>query len=72
MSNPDVKSKYRGALDWIEKINELKPEHRMNCEWVYVLLSDTDFYAWKAKGANTAEILEFRRLTGSQVEQRLL
>lgn len=72
VSNPDVKSKYRGALDWIEKINELKPEHRMNCEWVYVLLSDTDFYAWKAKGANTAEILEFRRLTGAQVEQKLL
>lgn len=71
MSNPDVQSKYRGALDWIEKINELNPEHRMNCELVYVLLSDTNFYAWKAKGANTAEILEFCRLTKSQVEQKL-
>lgn len=72
MSNPDVQSKYRGALDWIEKINELKPEHRMDCEWEYVLLSDTNFYAWKAKGANTAEILEFCKLTNSQVEHKLL
>lgn len=45
MSNPDVQSKQGVALDWISKINELKPEDRINCEWSYVLLSDTQFYA---------------------------
>lgn len=68
MSNLDVQSKFRGALDWINKINELKPENRMDCEWEYVLLSDTNFYAWKAKGANTAEILEFCKLTNANVD----
>lgn len=65
-------SKQRGALDWIGKINELKPEDRMNCEWSYALLSDTQFYAWKAKGANTSEILEYCKLTNANVEGVLL
>lgn len=72
MSNPDVQSKQRGALDWIGKINELKPEDRMDCEWSYALLSDTQFYAWKAKGATTAEILEYCKLTNANVEGVLL
>ena len=71
MSNPDVQSKQRGALDWIDKINELKPEDRMNCEWNYVLLSDTNFYAWKSKGASTSDILEMCKLSNAKIENKL-
>ena len=71
MSNPDVQSKQRGALDWIGKINELKPEDRMNCEWNYVLLSDTNFYAWKSKGASTSDILEMCKLSNAKIENKL-
>ena len=70
-SNPDVLSKQRGALDWINKINELKPEDRMDCEWSYILLTDTYFHSMLKRGAEIGEILEFCKLTKGQTEGTL-
>jgi type III restriction enzyme len=70
-SNPDVLSKKRGALDWIAKINELKSEDRMNCEWSYILLTDTNFNALFSKGADIKEILEYCKLTKGETEGTL-
>jgi type III restriction enzyme len=70
-SNPDVISKQRGALDWISKINELRPEDRMNCEWSYILLTDTNFNSMLKRGAEIGEILEFCKLTKGQTEGTL-
>ncbi len=72
MSNPDVQSKQRGALDWVGKINELNPEDRMDCKWEYVLLSDTNFYSWKSRGASTSDIMEMCKLNEARVENRLI
>lgn len=72
ISTPDVQSKQRGALDWISKINELKSEDRMDCEWSYALLSDTNFYSWKDRGADTKDILEFCKLTNTKVDGTLI
>jgi len=67
----DVLSKKRGAIDWINKINELKPEDRMDCEWSYILLTDTNFYSMQKKGAEIIEILEYCKLIKGQIEGTL-
>jgi type III restriction enzyme len=61
--NPDVLSKQRGALDWINKINELKPEDRMYAEWSYILLTDKNFDMLKNQNANIKDILDNYKLT---------
>jgi len=58
-SNYNVRSKKRSALKWCEKINTLKPEERMGCEWVYCLVSDDLFYRMKDGNADIADILEY-------------
>lgn len=47
----DVNAK--AAIDWIDKVNDLKPEDRMNCKWTYVLLGENTFYGMSEKGAET-------------------
>lgn len=58
-SNHNVRSKRRSALKWCEKINALKPEERMDCEWSYCLISDNLFYRMKENNAGIVEILEY-------------
>jgi type III restriction enzyme len=70
-NNPDVLSKQRGALDWIFKINELNPEDRMDCDWSYILLTDTNFNSLLGRGADIEEIFEFCKLTKGQTEGTL-
>jgi len=70
-SNPDVLSKQRGALDWINKINELKPEDRMDSEWSYILLTDTNFYSMQEKGADIKYMLDLCKLSKGQTEGTL-
>ncbi|TDT51283.1 DEAD/DEAH box helicase family protein [Fonticella tunisiensis] len=66
MNNRNVQSKKRAALEWVERVNALKPEDRMNCSWDYVLLSDKVFYEVKADGGSLKDILELaREVTGS-------
>ncbi len=62
MAHPNVKRKRKAALAWCERVNELEPEYRMDCEWKYVLLGEALFYEWRNKGANMAEMLDFATL----------
>jgi type III restriction enzyme len=71
MSNQNVKNKRLGALDWIDKVNELPPEERMDCTWSYVLLSQNTFEQMKKQGATTCEILEYAKLTKAKVRGTL-
>ena len=71
MSNQNVKNKRIAAIDWVDKINELPPEERMNCDWSYVLLSQNTFEMMKKQGANTCEILEYTKLTKAKVRGTL-
>lgn len=71
LKDVNVKQKRLAALDWIDKINELKPEDRMNCVWSYVLLGENTFYGMSQKGAETSEILEYAMLTKAQVRGTL-
>jgi type III restriction enzyme len=71
VNNPNVKQKRLATIDWKDKINELKPEDRMNCIWDYVLLGENTFYEMKDKGASTEEILEYAKMTKAKIEGTL-
>lgn len=71
VKDANVLLKKRSALDWLKKINELKPDDRDNCEWSYALLGENTFYSMKSKGASIEEILEYSRLTKQRVEGTL-
>ena len=69
--NPNVKQKQLATLEWIEKVNKLKPEDRMNRQWEYVLLGENTFYGLKANGASMEEILEYVKVTEGLVKGEL-
>ena len=71
LNNINVKQKRLATIDWLEKVNELKPEDRMNCIWNYVLLGESTFYGMSEKGATTQEILEYARLTKAKIKGTL-
>ena len=71
LNNQNVKSKRLATIDWIEKINELNPEDRMDCSWSYVLLGENTFYSMSKKDATTEEILEYAKLTKAKVKGTL-
>ncbi len=58
LNQEDVLKKRLAACDWCEKINELKPQDRMNCKWEYILLGEKTFYALQRNGANILDIFE--------------
>jgi len=71
VNNPNVKQKRLATVDWVTKVNELKPEDRMDSEWSYILLGENTFYEMEDKGASTEEILEYAKLTKAKIEGTL-
>lgn len=71
VKDENVLLKKQSALDWLKKINELKPKDRDNCEWSYALLGENTFYSMNAKGASIEEILEYSKLTKQRVQGTL-
>jgi type III restriction enzyme len=71
LNNKNVQQKRLATIDWIDKINELISEHRMDCIWSYVLLGENTFYGMSGKGANTSEILEYAKLTKAKIKGTL-
>ena len=67
----NVQSKRIATIDWVNKINELKPEDKMNCIWHYVLLGEKTFYGMSEKGATTQEILEYAKMTKAKIKGTL-
>ena len=71
VNNPNVQQKRRATIDWIDKINQLKPEDRLYSQWHYVLLGENTFYEMSDKGADTVDILEYVKKTRGQIEGTL-
>ena len=71
LDNQNVQSKRLATVDWIEKVNELNPEDRMNCIWTYVLLGEKTFYGMSEKGGDTEEILNYATKTKSMLKGTL-
>ena len=58
MFDKNVRQKQTAAVEWTRKINELKPEERMNREWEYVLISEDNFYGLSSSGATITDICD--------------
>ncbi len=71
MSNKNVQNKRLAAIDWIDRVNELEPQERMNCNWSYVLLSQKTFEQMKKQGSTTCDILKYAKLTKAKVRGTL-
>ena len=52
----NVLQKQDAAVEWVRKINTLKPEERMNRQWEYALVSEDNFYTLAANGATISDI----------------
>jgi type III restriction enzyme len=68
MSIDNVKLKQLAAVEWVERVNKLKPEDRMYAEWDYVLLGENTFYSMKEKGAGIVEILNYAKITRNAIK----
>lgn len=53
------------------KVNELEPQERMNCNWSYLLHRQNTFEQMKKQGATTCEILEYAKLSKAKVRGTL-
>ncbi|MBW7897474.1 hypothetical protein B188_22960 [Candidatus Brocadiaceae bacterium B188] len=71
IKDENVLLKKQSALDWLKKIDELKPQDRDDCGWSYALLGENTFYSMQSKGASLEEILEYSKLTKQRVEGTL-
>jgi type III restriction enzyme len=71
VNNINVQQKRLATIDWVNKINELKPEDNMNSTWSYVLLGEKTFYSMSEKGATTKEILDYAKLTKAKIKGTL-
>ena len=68
LNNQNVLSKRLATIDWIEKVNQLNSDDRMNCVWSYVLLGENTFYGMRDKGADLLEILNYATRTKAMLK----
>jgi len=68
---PNVRLKRLATIDWINKVNELDAESRMNCTWKYTVLGEKTFYAMSSNGATTEEILNYNLMSKSKIKGTL-
>lgn len=59
----NVRQKQTAAVEWVRKINELKPEERMMREWEYVLIGEDNFYGLASNGATLTDICDRCRVS---------
>jgi len=71
LTEANVRQKRRAALDFVESINRLYSEDRMNSKWHYVLLGENTFYSYNEKGATIKEILDLTILTKDKLDGKL-
>ena len=67
INDKNVRQKQAATIEWVRKINSLKPEERMNREWEYVLLSEDNFYGLSSNGATINDICNLNKVLMSQV-----
>ena len=71
LNDPNVKQKQLATLDWINRINQLNPDDRMNREWEYILLGETHFYGLKDNSASIDEICQLAKVNEAQALGKL-
>ena len=68
LAQENVRLKQLATVDWVGRVNQLKPDERGNAEWEYVLLGERTFYSLSQKGASIPEIFEYSKLTKNKIE----
>lgn len=71
VNDANVRRKQRAVLDWCRKINLLPDDARMNREWKYLLLGESDFLTWANNGATFNDIARLSAVSLSSVTGRL-
>ena len=70
-NDANVRRKQMSILDWCKKINRLPSEMRMNREWRYILLKETDFYTWSGNGATFNDIVRLSQVSATSLIGKL-
>ena len=71
VDDANVRQKQTATIEWIKKINALKPEDRMNRTWEYVLVGESVFYSLSGSGATLTDICNQCRVTYSRATGNL-
>lgn len=71
LNDPNVKQKQLATLDWIQRINQLSPNDRMEREWEYILLGETHFYGLKDNSASIDEICQLAKVNLANASGKL-
>ena len=66
-NDANVRRKQMSILDWCKKINRLPAEIRINREWRYILLKETDFYIWSGNGALFMDIARLSQVVATSL-----
>ncbi len=56
VDDANVRQKQTATIEWIKKVNALKPKDRMNRTWEYVLVGESVFYSLSGSGATITDI----------------
>ena len=71
LHDPNVKQKQLATLDWVQRINKLNSEDRMDRVWEYILLGENHFYGLKENGASIDEICQLAKVTLANTSGKL-
>ncbi|MFH1769208.1 MAG: DEAD/DEAH box helicase family protein [Parcubacteria group bacterium] len=58
LKDENVQQKQLATIDWVNRVNLLNSEDRMDREWAYALLGENHFYSLKENNASISEICE--------------
>ena len=71
LQDQNVRQKRLAILDWVKRINQLKPEDRAGKTWEYILLGETHFYGLSNNGASIDEICHLAKVTEANATGKL-
>lgn len=63
INDANVRQKQTATVEWIKKINALKPSDRMNRIWEYALVGESVFYSLSESGATITDICNYCKVT---------
>lgn len=63
INDANVRQKQTATVEWIKKINALKPSDRMNRIWEYALVGESVFYSLSESGATITDICDYCKVT---------
>lgn len=62
VADENVQRKKKSAINYLNRVNELEPEHRDNRKREYVLLSESRFYTYQRNWGNIYDMLQSAKL----------